>query len=143
MVVWLSAGDEQGECMYQNAPLTVPYLHRHTPTLALQYSLPYDNATLPLPPMPRPQYVINMGMTGSYQFHDVFGLDPELLAMIPQPVLAVLLLFPITDNVSEPQASFSMLPTFCNKRWSLWTPDVLYAVCCLRHSVLLSHADLV
>lgn len=51
--------------------------------------------------MPRPQYVINMGMKGSYQFHDVFGLDPELLAMIPQPVLAVLLLFPITDNVSH------------------------------------------
>ena len=55
--------------------------------------------------MPHPsygtlQYAINMGMTGSYQFHDVFGLDPELLAMIPQPVLAVLLLFPITNNVS-------------------------------------------
>ena len=96
--------------MYQNAQFTVPYLHRHTPTLALQYSLPYHDATPPLPPMPRPQYVINMGMTGSYQFHDVFGLDPELLAMIPQPVLAVLLLFPITDNVSEPQASFSVLP---------------------------------
>ena len=39
-------------------------------------------------------------MKGNYQFFDVFGLDPELLAMVPQPAIALLLLFPITENVS-------------------------------------------
>jgi len=40
-----------------------------------------------------------LGANGSYTFVDVYGLDSELLAMVPQPVAALLLLFPITEKV--------------------------------------------
>ena len=46
------------------------------------------------------QYVEKLGMkTAAWQFHDVFGLDVDLLAMVPQPVCAVLLLYPSNRKV--------------------------------------------
>ncbi|PWY98507.1 cysteine proteinase [Testicularia cyperi] len=43
-----------------------------------------------------------MGLdTSRFAFHDIFGLDEELLMMVPQPVQAVLLLFPITEAVQK------------------------------------------
>ena len=45
------------------------------------------------------QYVSHLGMEMSFKFYDVFGMDPELLAMIPQPCIALMLLFPISDKV--------------------------------------------
>lgn len=50
--------------------------------------------------LPRTQYVTNLGMETNFQFHDVFGLDADLLGMIPSPCVSLLLLFPINEKVS-------------------------------------------
>lgn len=47
-------------------------------------------------------YMQKLGVnTSKWNYVDVYGLDTELLMMVPRPVCSLLLLFPITDNYEK------------------------------------------
>ncbi|KAK7153996.1 hypothetical protein R3I94_007378 [Phoxinus phoxinus] len=44
------------------------------------------------------QFLRQLGLVPTWQFGDVYGLEPEVLSLVPRPVCALLLLFPITEK---------------------------------------------
>ena len=56
-----------------------------------------------------------LGVPPQWEVVDVWGLDPDLLAFVPQPVLALVLLFPTRDSqVLRPSGDL----TFLNNRFT-------------------------
>ena len=45
------------------------------------------------------QYVQTLGISEQWQFVDVWGFESDLLQLLPRPVCAVLLLYPLSDKV--------------------------------------------
>ncbi|TPX32594.1 hypothetical protein SmJEL517_g04266 [Synchytrium microbalum] len=48
------------------------------------------------------KYIANLGVnTDSWCYSDIWGLDEDILQFVPKPVIAVLLLFPVTDKYEQ------------------------------------------
>jgi len=45
-------------------------------------------------------FLLKVGVPPKVQIVDVYSLEPDMLAIVPQPVLALLLLFPCDEEVS-------------------------------------------
>ncbi|KAI9362434.1 ubiquitin carboxyl-terminal hydrolase isozyme L3 [Zopfochytrium polystomum] len=51
------------------------------------------------------KYIQRLGVSPTWTFTDVWGLDPDALIFVPRPVAAVLLLFPITPEYESFRAA--------------------------------------
>ncbi len=72
----------------------------------------------------------NMGMdTSKFAFHDIYGTDPDLLAMVPQPVAAVLLLFPLTESMEQLRQKENAAATTSSSSDILWFKQTIGNAC--------------
>ena len=64
----------------------------------LEMSLPRSVVPLESNPEVFTQFAQGLGLTPSYSFHDIYSLtEPDLMAFLPRPMKAIILLFPINE----------------------------------------------
>jgi ubiquitin carboxyl-terminal hydrolase L3 len=84
----------------------VPSIYKKLETMGQKVSKKRKN-WLPLESNPdlMTKYVHALGVDKKYVFHEVMGVDEMMLGMVPQPVFAVLMLFPISKASEAHRAS--------------------------------------
>jgi len=88
-------------------------------------------------------YMAKLGVPATWQFNDVFGFDPELLMMIPQPCAAFILLFPITEKTEkfrhEQEESLKSEERAANVKWMKQTIGNACGTIGILHSLINSN----
>lgn len=84
-------------------------------------------------------FLRKLGVPTEWEINDVYGLDPEMLMMLPQPVLSLMLLFPITEKYhefcSEQEASIPSQTVSTNLFYMKQTISNACGTVALMHSV--------
>ena len=103
---------------------------RHSATLTTMTTASAPTSWVPLEANPDlfSTWCETLGLdTSKYAFYDVFGLDDELLAMVPQPVEAVLFLFPLTPRIEAHRSGLQKKAD--EKSELLWFPQTIGNAC--------------
>lgn len=82
------------------------------------------------------KFLRQLGLVPTWQFGDVYGLELEVLSLVPRPVCAVLLLFPITEKVQLKSRPYKLCVSKINSRFK-YNIDVQYEMISVHLSLYL------
>lgn len=90
--------------------------------------------------------IYQLGAT-SLEFQDVFSLDPDLLALVPRPVLALVLVFPTSETheryTAEEEAARPVYTGSGDSKEVRWFQQTIHNACglyAILHAVSNGHA---
>lgn len=101
---------------------------------------PYINAVVPLESNPEvfTHFAEKLGLSPLLSFQDIYSLDdPDLLAFLPRPMQAIVLLFPITEEYEKFKDSEPVEPV--NNAKIVWLKQLVKNACglyALLHALL-------